>query len=91
MTHILKRTFSVSTEQAKYIDEKVASGPYASASEVIRAGSRALQERESAIERWLLDEVAPAYDAIKLDPARAIPAEIVFSEVRRRGLDESRR
>jgi antitoxin ParD1/3/4 len=92
MTQVLKRTFSLSDEQARYIDEKVASGSYASPSEVVRAGLRALEERDSAIERWLIDEVAPAYDAIKSDSARAIPAEAVFSEVRRRGrLDKSHR
>jgi hypothetical protein len=37
-----KRTFSLPTEQANYIDSLVAPGGYASASEVIRAGSRAV-------------------------------------------------
>jgi antitoxin ParD1/3/4 len=85
MTQVLKRTFSLSNEHTKYIDEKVASGAYASDSEVVRAGLRALQERDLAISRWLLDEVAPAYDAIKADPARAVPADAVFSQIRRRG------
>jgi putative addiction module CopG family antidote len=33
-----ERTFSLPAEQADYIDSQVASGAYASASEVVRAG-----------------------------------------------------
>jgi antitoxin ParD1/3/4 len=77
-----KRTFSLPDEQAKFIDSKVASGSYASGSEVVRAGLRALQERDTAVERWLREEVAPVYDAMKADPKRAISAKKVFDAVR---------
>jgi antitoxin ParD1/3/4 len=60
----------------------VASGAYASGSEVIRAGLRALQERDAAIERWLREEVVSAYDAIKADPSRGIEAKKVFDDLR---------
>lgn len=79
-----KRTISLPAEQATYIDGLVASGAYASASEVIRAGLRALQERDAAVERWLREEVAPAYDAHLADPGRARPAEVVFAALRAR-------
>jgi antitoxin ParD1/3/4 len=79
-----KRTFSLPSEQAKFIDAKVASGRYASGSEVVRAGLRALQERDDAVERWLRDEVAPVYDAMKADPKRGIPATEVFESIRAR-------
>lgn len=79
-----KRTFSLPAEQAKFIDTKVASGSYASASEVVRAGLRALQERDAAVERWLQEEVAPVYDAMKADPKRGIPASEAFDSVRAR-------
>lgn len=82
MASVEKRTFSLSPEQAGYIDAQVASGAYATASEVVRAGLRALQERDAAVERWLREEVVPAYDAWKADPSRAIPAEEVFAELR---------
>ena len=46
----------------------------------MRAGLRALQERDAAVDRWLREEVAPAYDATKADPARSLPATEVFAE-----------
>lgn len=79
-----KRTFSLPIEHAAFIDEKVASGAYASASEVVRAGLRALQERDEAVERWLREEVAPTYDAMKVDPGRGVSAPEAFAAVRAR-------
>lgn len=84
MSSIEKRTISLPAEHAAFIDAKVASGAYASVSEVVRAGLRALQERDEAVERWLREDVAPVYDAMKADPKRAIQAEKVFAEVRAR-------
>ena len=84
MSSIAKRTFSLPAEHAKFIDAQVASGAYATGSEVVRAGLRALQERDAAVERWLRDEVAPVYDEMKKDPSRAIPADRVFAAVRAR-------
>ena len=77
-----KRTVSLPAEQASYIDALVASGTYATASEVVRAGLRALQERDTAVERWLRDEVAPVYDALQAAPARGIPADQVMAAIR---------
>jgi antitoxin ParD1/3/4 len=82
-----KRTFSLPTEQASYIDTLVASGTYASGSEVVRAGLRALQERDAAVERWLQEEVIGVCDAMQADPSRAIPAEQVFATIRARHAD----
>ncbi len=77
-----KRTFSLPGEQARYIDSLVASGAYATSSEVIRAGLRALQERDAAVERWLREEVLPVAAAMQADPGRAISADRVFGEIR---------
>ena len=72
-----KRTFSLPAEQSAFIDEMVKSGAYATGSEVIRDGLRALQERNATVERWLREEVAPTYDEMKAHPERALTGEQV--------------
>jgi len=84
MANAQKRTFSLPPKQAKFIDAQVRAGTYASASEVVRAGLRALQERDVAVEHWLTSEVLPVYDTMKAEPQRGIPAEKVFAELRAR-------
>ncbi len=78
MAAVQKRTINLPPAQASYLDALVDSGTYASASEVVRTGLLALQERDGAIERWLRNEVIPVYDATIADPARAIPAKDVL-------------
>ena len=51
---------------------------------MVQAGLRALQERDAAVERWLRDEVAPVYDTMQADPARAWSIEEVFGAIRAR-------
>jgi len=84
MAHAKKRTFSLPTDHSDFIDKQVESGSYATASEVVRAGLRALQERDAAIERWLVEEVAPTYDAMQEDPSRARSMDDVFNAIRAR-------
>ena len=86
-----KRTFSLPAEQAGYIDSLVAAGSYASGSEVVRAGLRALQERDAAVEKWLREEVVSVSDTMQSDPGRAIPAEQVFAAIRARHADRLKR
>ena len=90
MAGIRKRTVSLPEEHAAYIDRMVASGAFASASEVVRAGLRALQEREEAVDRWLREEVVPVYDAMRADPDRGIPAASVFDDLRVRHAAKAR-
>jgi len=59
------------------VKEKVKTGEYASESEVIRDGLRALLARDRAIESWLHGQVIPAYDALKADPSRAVTVDQV--------------
>lgn len=86
-----KRTFSLPAEQAGYIDSLVASGSYASGSEVVRAGLRALQERDAAVEKWLREQVIGVCDAMQSHPSRAIPAEQVFANIRARHADRPKK
>lgn len=64
-------------EMAEAVKAKVQSGDYASESEVIRDGLRALMARDRAVEHWLHAQVGPAYDALKADPTRAITVDQV--------------
>ena len=64
-------------EMAARVKAKVASGEYASESEVIREGLRALQARDRAMEDWLRRDVLPIYDSMKRDPARGRSVEHV--------------
>ena len=64
-------------EMAAEVAAKVASGEYASESEVIRDGLRALQARDKAIENWLRQDVVAAYDAMTADPGRGRSAAAV--------------
>jgi antitoxin ParD1/3/4 len=66
-------------EMADLVRAKVAAGEYATESEVIRDGLRTLLARDRAVEDWLRRTVAPAYDALKADPTRAVSVEHVRS------------
>lgn len=59
-------------EMASMIEAKIESGAYASVSEVVREGLRAMMERDAALERWLRTEVVAAYDNYKASPQSAV-------------------
>ena len=82
MSNVEKRTVSLPEEHAAFIDRMVASGAYASGTEVVRAGLRALQERDAAVDRWLREEVAPVYDGMQANPERARSMADAFADVR---------
>ena len=77
MTSTQKRTFSLSSAQGKYIDKLVKSGGYASGSEVVRAGLRALKERDAAMEQWLREEVVPVLEELDADPTQVVSDEML--------------
>lgn len=68
---------------AEAVRARVDSGDYASESEVIREGLRALDAQEQAIEHWLRTEVVAAYDELRSHPERAVPIEDVRTELAR--------
>lgn len=68
-------SITLPNEMANAVKAKVQAGEYATESEVIRDGLRALMARDKAIENWLHSQVGPAYDALKADPARAVSTD----------------
>jgi antitoxin ParD1/3/4 len=81
MAKVVKRTFSLTEEQAKFIDSKVEQGAFASGSEVVRESIREMQGNDLAIERWLKEEVLPTLKKLDADPSRARPVDEVFDEL----------
>src|ERR1700730_13459694 len=67
-------SITLPNELASAVRAKVTSGEYASESEVIRDGLRVLMARDRAVDRWLKNQVGPAYDALKADPSLAVTA-----------------
>jgi putative addiction module CopG family antidote len=59
---------------AEAVRAKVASGEYATESEVIRDGLRTLLARDQAVEAWLRGEVAAAYDNLKANRSHRVSA-----------------
>ena len=57
-------SITLPNQMADVVKAKVAAGEYATESEVIRDGLRALLARDRALENWLLGQVAPAYDCL---------------------------
>jgi putative addiction module CopG family antidote len=74
-------SITLPNEMADLIRAKVATGEYATESEVIRDGLRTLLARDRAVEAWLREQVAPAYDALKADPSGAVSVDDVRSRL----------
>jgi antitoxin ParD1/3/4 len=70
-------SITLPNEMADLVRAKVATGEYATESEVIRDGLRSLLARDRAVEGWLREQVAPAYDALKTDPSRGVSVDHV--------------
>lgn len=70
-------SITLPNEMADALRAKVASGEYATESEVIRDGLRVLLARDRVVEAWLRKSVAANYDALKADPSRAVGVSAV--------------
>ena len=69
-------------DMAAMVKAKVSSGEYATESEVIRDGLRALLARDAAVENWLRGEVAKSYDEFAADPSLGVPADKIMERLR---------
>lgn len=65
-------SITLPNNMAEALRQRVDSGEYASESEVIRDGLRALFARDAAVEQWLSTEVVEAYDELRANPDQAI-------------------
>ena len=74
-------SITLPNEMAEAVKSKVAAGEYATESEVIRDGLRALLARDRAVEHWLHEQVGPAYDALKAQPSRAVSIDEVRAQL----------
>jgi len=70
-------SITLPNDMADALRERVRSGEYASESEVVREGLRALFARDQAVEAWLREAAAAAYDAVAADPSRAVSVQSV--------------
>ena len=75
-------TITLPPEMAAMVKAKVASGEYATDSEVIRDGLRTLQARDAALEKWLREEVVQSCKEYDADPSIGIPSEQIMDRVR---------
>ena len=83
MSQAETRSVALPPEQARYIDELVASGAYASSNAVVLAALRAFQAREDALARWVKLQVVPVLGALQPDRDWAVPEEQLVAAVRR--------
>jgi len=70
-------SITLPNEMAVMVRTKVETGEYASESEVIRDGLRALIARDHAVETWLREAVVPAAQSLRAKPSRALTANEV--------------
>lgn len=69
------------THLADELEQRVASGAYTDHSEVISDGLRELFAREEAVDAWLRNDVASAYDELRADPSLALDASQVRAHI----------
>ncbi len=75
-------TITLPEAMARAVKARVASGAYASDSEVIREGLRALGAQEQAVERWLASEGVARFDAHVAAPDATLSADDAHGRLR---------
>lgn len=79
-------SISLSADIAQMLKDEIATGQYASESDVIREGLRALQAQDqtqnNALEHWLQDEVVKSIHEVAATPDNIIPVEEVLMRIK---------
>lgn len=71
-------------DMAQMVKAKVESGEYASESDVIGEGLRALRDRDDALNRWLKEEVVAAYEEYQTNPSDVADGRTVAERIKAR-------
>lgn len=66
--------------QKDFVEERVRTGRFASASEVVREGLRALEREEAHLDTWMREKIRDARD----DPRPNVPAADVLARLNAR-------
>jgi putative addiction module CopG family antidote len=77
-------SITLPVDMAEAVEGKIRSGLYASVSEVMRDGVRALLERDAAVERWLREEVLAGHTGYLADPSKGVPADEILGRIKAR-------
>ena len=77
-------TITLPIDMATVVRNKISSGQYASVSEVVRDGLRALIERDAAVEKWLREEVVAGHAEFLADPSKGVSAEQILDRIKAR-------
>ncbi len=74
-------SITLPAEMADMVKAKVASGEYASESEVVQDGLLSLLDHDAAIEKWLVEEVVPTLKDIEAHPEKLLSPEQVSARL----------
>ena len=77
-------SITLPNDMAAVVTDKINFGAYASVSEVLRDGIRALMERDAALEKWLREEVVAGHAEYLTDPSKGVPADQIMARIKAR-------
>jgi len=78
------RDLKLADDDQAFVADKVESGEYGTAADVVSAGLQALRERDAAFDKRLREEVLPVLDHVLAHPETAIPIDEAFARLRAR-------
>jgi len=84
MAHASTLQVTLPQESLDFVQSKVASGEFASESEVIREGIAALQDKDAGFEAWAREVAVPAYERLLANPSRGIPLDQIRANLESR-------